>query len=462
MVGVYVLVMLVVQLLSAFYLHSTYKNYFYESEKVKLFAKANIVSSMIAENGIEDTRFLATSTRDLFSDSPVRMMILSKQAIVVYDNDSQNSAVNKFFIKDTIKTALAGENDSNTFSNSDGTNSIDVAIPVLDENSEAAGIVYLRKSLSSIDDFLNDLSSTIYRISVLIIVLVALLSIFFSGVITKPLVKLTSVTAEIAKGNFDQEVTIKGRDELAVLGKSVNTMSKQLADVEESRKVFVSDVSHELKTPLATIKLLSESILQSPTFDEEIVREFLGDMTNEVDRLTRIIERLLNLSKNDAEVKNINFETVNVTKLLELITRKLKPLADEKNIAIKYEHAQDQSDIEMLMDKDKIYEAIYNIVDNSIKYTPEGGAVSVRLVSDIVSLMIEVEDNGIGIPKEDSSKIFDRFYRVDKARARETGGTGLGLAIAAEAINQHGGHIEVISEEGVGSKFIIILPFSGK
>lgn len=462
MVTVYVIVMLLAQLLFSFYLHSTYKSYFYEGEKTKLFTKANIVSSLISDNGLEDTTFLSASTRDLFSDSPVRMMVLSKQAIVVYDNDSQNSAVNKFFIKDTIKTALSGANDSNTFSNSDGTNSIDVAVPVIDESGENIGIIYLRKSLSSVDVFLDDIWSMMYKVSFLIVILVGILSIFFSGVITKPLLKLTSVTAEIAKGNFDQEVTIKGRDELAVLGESVNTMSKQLAAVEESRRVFVSDVSHELKTPLATIKLLSESILQAPSFDEEIVREFLGDMTNEVDRLTRIIERLLNLSKNDAEVKSINFETVNITKLLEVITKKLSPLAADKNITLTYESMSEQSDIEMLMDKDKIYEAIYNIVDNSIKYTPEGGAVDVRLLNDINSIMIEVEDNGIGIPKEDSSKIFDRFYRVDKARARETGGTGLGLAIASEAVSQHGGHIEVISEEGVGSKFIIILPYSGK
>lgn len=458
----YVLVMLFTLFLFSVYLLSTYKNYFYENEKIKLYARANVISSVVEESGIDNTRSIATATKDLFSDSPVRFMVLSKQAIVVYDNDSQNSYLNKFFMKDTIKSALSGSDASSVFSNADGTNSIDVAIPVADDGNNNIGIIYLRKSLVSVDEFLDSISAVIYRISLIMAVIIAILSVIMAGVITKPLVKLTNVTAEIAKGNFEQEVAVKGHDELAVLAQSVNAMSKRLAAVEESRRVFVSDVSHELKTPLATIKLLSESILQSQSFDRDMVNEFLTDMTSEVDRLTRIIERLLTLTKNDSQVKNNHFETVNITKLTQTVAKKLRPLAEAKSIELNFTYDNESNDVEMLLDRDKMYEAIYNIADNSIKYTPEGGCVDIRLLSDLTSVMIEIEDNGIGIPKDDTSHIFDRFYRVDKARARDTGGTGLGLAIASEAVSQHGGHIEVISEEGVGSKFIIILPYSGK
>ena len=458
----YVIVMILTLFLFSIYLLSTYRNYFYENEKVNLFAKANIVSSIITENGIENTRSLTNATRDLFSDSPARLMVLNKQAVVVYDNDSQNSFVNKFFIKDTIKSALMGETSSTIFENPDGSNSIDVCIPVKDLNDEAVGIVYLRKSLSSADEFLKDISSAIYRMGLIMAIVIALLSIVISGIITRPLTKLTAITKEIAKGNFAQRASVKGHDEISNLAMSVNTMTEQLSAVEESRRQFVSDVSHELKTPLATIKLLSESILQSQMFDEDMVREFLGDMTNEVDRLTRIVERLLTLTKSDSQVSKIEFKTVNLTSLINMVAKKLRPLANEKNITLTYHRESEDNDIEMLLDGDKIYEAVYNIADNSIKYTPEGGKVDIRISSDITSVMIEIEDTGIGIPKEDTSHIFDRFYRVDKARARETGGTGLGLSIASEAVSQHGGHIEVISEEGEGSKFIIILPYSGK
>lgn len=462
MMASYVIVMILTLFLFSIYLLSTYRSYFYENERVNLFAKANIVSSIITENGIENTRSLTNATRDLFSDSPARLMVLSKQAVVIYDNDSQNSFVNKFFIKDTIKSALSGETNSSIFENPDGSNSIDVCIPVKDEEGETLGIVYLRKSLSSADEFLKDISSVIYRMGMIMALVIALVSIVISGIITKPLTKLTAITKEIAKGNFNQRADVKGHDEISNLAMSVNSMTEQLSAVEESRRQFVSDVSHELKTPLATIKLLSESILQSQAFDEDMVREFLGDMTNEVDRLTRIVERLLTLTKNDSQVSKIEFKTVDLTKLIDMACRKLRPLANEKNITLTYHRESEDKTIEMLLDGDKIYEAVYNIADNSIKYTPEGGSVDIRLFSDITSVMIEIEDTGIGIPKEDTSHIFDRFYRVDKARARETGGTGLGLSIASEAVSQHGGHIEVISEEGEGSKFIIILPYSGK
>lgn len=454
--------MLFTLFLFSVYLLSTYKNYFYENEKIKLYARANVILSVIEENGIDNTRSIATATKDIFSDSPTRFLVLSKQAIVVYDNDSQNSYINKFFIKDTVKSAISGNDASSVFSNSDGTNSIDVAVRATDSQKNVVGIVYLRKSLSSVDEFLDSISAVIYRMGFVMATIIAILSIIMAGIITKPLVKLTNITAEIAKGNFDKKMNVKGHDEIAALAQSVNAMSTQLAQVEENRRVFVSDVSHELKTPLATIKLLSESILQSPTFDRDMVYEFLGDMTNEVDRLTRIIERLLTLTKNDSQIQNTQFETVNITKLTQTVTKKLYPLAKEKNIELNFVCDTNANDIEMLLDKDKIYEAIYNIADNSIKYTPEGGKVDVRILSDLTGVIIEIEDNGIGIPKDDTSHIFDRFYRVDKARARDTGGTGLGLAIAAEAVNSHGGHIEVISEEGVGSKFIIVLPYSGK
>lgn len=226
--------------------------------------------------------------------------------------------------------------------------------------------------------------------------------------------------------------------------------------------MFVSDASHELKTPLATIKLLSESILQTESPDPEMVREFLEDMSSEVDRLTRIVERLLDLTKNDSQKAGAQLETVDLNKLIAKIVKKLLPLAREKKIKLSFSYDKEKEHTQMLLDRDKIYEAIYNIVDNSIKYTDREGHVTITLASDIAKTVIEVEDDGIGIPKEDAALIFDRFYRVDKARARETGGTGLGLSIAQEAVAMHGGHIEVISEEGAGSKFIIILPYSGK
>jgi len=170
---------------------------------------------------------------------------------------------------------------------------------------------------------------------------------------------------------------------------------------------------------------------------------------------------LLTLTKTDSPRGKSELITVNMRRMVADIVRKLVPLAREKQIALSFQ-CDLETELEMLLDKDKIYEAIYNIVDNSIKYTEPSGWIKVRLASEPTTAIIEVEDNGVGIPKSDIGQIFERFYRVDKARARETGGTGLGLAIAQEAVNMHGGHIEVLSEESQGSRFVIILPYTGK
>lgn len=456
----YVLIVLLALFLFSIYIMSSLKDYFYSRERVGMFTKANVVASAVTARGTIASTDIATATKDLLLDTPMRLLVLDTQTMVLYDNDTTNSIKGKLFINDTIKSALLGEDSSSIYQNKDGTHSMDVAVPVV-KDGEMVGIIYLRRSLQDVGEFLRDTQTFLITLSVIIIILIAVLSALLTGAATSPLIKLTQVADSIAAGNFNQRVEVHGRDEIARLGEAFNTMSQRLVEFEKKHRTFVSDASHELKTPLATIKLFSESILQSPDIDPVMVKEFLEDMNNEVDRLTRIIDRLLALTRSDSPHSYAEFETVNVNQLLEVITRKLRPLAKEKGIELNFSYDL-EDEIEMLLDKDKIYEAVYNIVDNSIKYTEEGGHVNVLLTTDLNSVIIEVEDSGIGIPRDETGRIFDRFYRVDKARARDTGGTGLGLSIASEAINLHGGHIEVISEEGKGSRFIIVLPYAGK
>ncbi len=461
MVFAYLAVSLLALILMSVYIISSLSDYFYNREKVAMFAKANVVANIISESENGDLSSLADATSELFTDKPMRLMVLDNQAIVTYDNDFENSLRGKMFVEVPIRDALLGQDSSRVYQNDAGTNSMDAAIPVK-KNSQISGVVYLTQSLSEADRFLEETTSSLITLSLVVSALFALLSAILARVFTAPLLKLTQATGEIAQGNFNQTVEVHGHDEISALGDSFNAMIKQLALVEEKRRMFVSDASHELKTPLATLKLLSESILQTPDPDPAMVKEFLEDMSNEVDRLTRIVERLLDLTKNDSQSASAQLETVDLTKLIVKIVKKLLPLAREKDIKLTFSYDTEKPHTEMLLDHDKIYEAIYNIVDNSIKYTDNGGNVRVTLISDISKTIIEIEDDGIGIPKEDAASIFDRFYRVDKARARETGGTGLGLSIAQDAVTMHGGHIEVISEEGEGSKFIIILPNPGK
>lgn len=460
MVFSYLAVSLAGLILISVYIISSLRGYFYTKERVAMYTKANVVVNIVTDPSYGSSS-LASATKDLFSDKPMRLIILDSQAIVTYDNDYTNSLRGKMFMKDTVKNALLGQDTSNIYKNESSSNSMDVAVPIK-TNSQITGVVYLSQSMSEADSFLGDITSSLITLSIVVSALIALLSALLAKIFTTSLIKLTNAAGEIAQGNFNQTVPVHGHDEIAALADSFNTMIKQLSLVEEKRRMFVSDASHELKTPLATIKLLSESIIQTPDPAPAMVKEFLSDMSNEVDRLTRIVERLLALTKNDSQSSPAQIETVDLTELIAKITKKLLPLAKEKNIKLTFSYDTNKPHTEMLLDRDKIYEAIYNIVDNSIKYTENDGNVKVSLAADITKTTIEIEDDGIGIPKEDTALIFDRFYRVDKARARETGGTGLGLSIAQNAVAMHGGHIEVISEEGAGSKFIIILPYSGK
>lgn len=235
-------------------------------------------------------------------------------------------------------------------------------------------------------------------------------------------------------------------------------MCDELELLEEKRRKFVSDASHELKTPMAGIKLICDSLVAAENPDPAMVKEFLGDMSDEVDRLTRIVERLLVLTKLDAGGNSLKLEEVDIKMLISQVVKKLTPIANAKDIVIYVDNHQTEFS-PILLDYDKMYEAIYNIADNAIKYSPEGGFVHIDLTADNDCLTIKIEDNGPGIPEGERDRIFERFYRLDDSRARDTGGTGLGLAITKEAVLMHNGTIDVANVSDIGSVFTIRLPY---
>ncbi len=255
----------------------------------------------------------------------------------------------------------------------------------------------------------------------------------------------------------DQKLDVLGCDEISELGNAFNEMSDKFAIIERQRTEFVSNASHELKTPLSSIKLMADSIIQTPEITMDYVREFLQDMNEEVERLNRIVNKLLYITKLDTLTENMSgtLELINLKDVVMGINKNLIPIAEmeEKEIVLNADE-----DILIMANKDILWQAVYNIVDNALKYTSEHGRVEVSLIKEPKKAIISVKDNGVGISSEDIHRIFDRFYRVDKARSRETGGTGLGLSIAHSAIEFHNGVIEVSSAPGEGSVFRIVLP----
>ena len=449
--------------LISLYVLSALTDYFYDRERSVLLTKAQVVAHEASKTSLDVGKFNISG--DIFDD-PARILILDTQLYVRYDNANASGLTGKIFVPSTKVISEANSTGKSSWSvtdNEDDTHSMEVALPIT-KNSETIGFVFMKTSLNDADTFIKDIRSTLIILSLISSLIMAGLSFLLANVITSPLIKLTKAAEEISEGDFNQKVEIVGHDEIARLGESFNNMSNHLTIFEDKRKQFVSDASHELKTPLATIRLSCESAKSAleNSANIEMATEFMDDISGEIDRLNRIIEKLLDMTKNDSQVTRTEFTTVDLHNMLVAVVKKLTPLAREKNINLSFVSTDDESHIQMLADYDKLYEAVYNITDNSIKYTNEDGYVKISLSGDITKTVIEIEDNGIGIPKGEEGLIFDRFYRVDRARARDTGGTGLGLSIANEAVQAHSGHIELVSTEGVGSKFIIILPYAGK
>ena len=262
----------------------------------------------------------------------------------------------------------------------------------------------------------------------------------------------------MAQGRLSERVHIAGKDEVAQLGEAFNTMAERLESLDQARNEFVANASHELRTPLSAVKVLSQSLQHSGENLPPIYMEFLQDIGDEIDRLDNIVEDLLTLVQLDVPETKVVRDDVDLSDIVGRIVSKMAPLAGEKDIMIEVSNS---GPCPYYGDGDKLYQVFFNLVHNAVKYTPEEGTVWVTVGCKDEEARISVRDTGIGIDPKEIPHIFDRFYRVDKARSRATGGTGLGLSIAHKIIELHGGRIEVMSEAGKGSTFTVILPIQG-
>ena len=263
---------------------------------------------------------------------------------------------------------------------------------------------------------------------------------------------------KMGKGDLSVRVPVSGSGELRDLAENYNTMAAQLERLDRTRSQFVSNASHELKTPLATMKIMLETVMYQPDMPAELRTEFMQDMNHEIDRLTGIITDLLTLTRMDSEKGEMKKEPVDMSALTTEVIHLLRPAAEKRGQRLE---SAISSDLVMNGDRDRLYQILYNLTDNALKYSPDGGRIGVSLREEEGSLIWRVRDNGVGIPQEDQEHIFERFYRVDKARSRDTGGTGLGLSIVKQLVTMHGGEISVSSEPGRGSEFKVVFPQGG-
>ena len=411
--------------------------------------------------------------RETCQEPASRVLILDSLGVVQVDTDSALSGV-RLNLAESAKV-LSGSASSYGIYDAGATDGqrVTATVNVFTAGSDMKGVfasaihdgdrllgvaIYVSR-VQEIYDSLREIQMKILGWLTVVALIVIVMSSLVLRTITKPVGELREGIAKMSGGDFSARVNVRGKNEFAELATAFNGMSEKLEALDRSRNLFVSNASHELKTPLSTMKILIETILYQDPIDPGMTREFLSDVNKEIDRLNRIVSDLLTLVNIDSGGMKLSLSDVDLHELLLEQVKRLAPLARENGIELE---CSAKEALETSGDAVKLQQVIYNVIDNAIKYTPRGGSVQASLIRSGRRAIIRVTDTGIGIPQADLPHVFDRFYRVDKARSRATGGTGLGLSIVKQIVALHGGTITAESEEGKGSTFTIDLPLAQK
>ena len=381
-----------------------------------------------------------------------RAVVTDQTGVVLYDTDPMGGILGTMSESELMLRSLEGvaafacRYDGDAFWSR-------AAAPVI-SYGRVIGAVYVSERDSEQAEVINSIQTRLRFISIFAGALALALIVIFSEALTARIRTLVDGMHVVREGDYAYRVPLKGRDEVRELSEEFNDMTGRLQATDELRRRFVSDASHELRTPLASIRLLSDSIVQSEGMDEPTMREFVTDIGSEAERLQRLTEKLMRLTKMDSHISDAT-EPVDMKSVAERTIHLLDPLAKKRDVTIYTEFGEG---CVIRATRDDIYQIIFNLAENAIKYNSFGGNVFLRLHREGDEAVLTVEDTGIGIPEEDIPHIFDRFYRVDKARSRASGGSGLGLRIVHGAVEAHGGTITVARRETVGTRFTVRFP----
>ena len=386
-----------------------------------------------------------------------RMLLVDYQYRILYD--SYDLLEGKYAVSSEIIRQFGGEDYSSYES---AAQVLECTLPVRTRvgmstgDSTITGVMVVRAGASWLQNSFNNLRQQITLIAAAGVMILLAVSFIVSGALSRPWERLLATFRKVSEGDLSENPEMEGgyteTDQiLVVFGKIL----ERLRLLNESRQEFVSNVSHELKTPITSMRVLADSLLADPAAPVDIYREFMGDISSEIDRETKIINDLLSLVRLDRSNADLNIAPVNINRLIEQILNRIRPIARQRNIEIIFESFRP---VTAEVDETKLSLALTNLVENGIKYNNDGGWVRVSLNADHKYFFVRVADSGVGIPEDAREKIFERFYRVDKARSRETGGTGLGLAITRSVILLHHGSIRVDGKLGEGSIFTVRIP----
>lgn len=393
-----------------------------------------------------------------------RVLIINQNFKIV--KDTYGLSEGKTIIAEEVIRCFKGE----TISKYDNKNGyIELTIPLTEAKAvsmpggeetyseNVIGVMLTSVSTDTITQTMEIMSEKAVIMEVLVIIVVFAVAFFVSALLSGAFNRVTDAVNEVKEGYSDEQVEPTGIEETDRIVEAFNRMLTRMKTLDDSRQEFVANVSHELKTPLTSLKVLSDALLMQPDAPVELYQEFMQDLSEEIDRENQIINDLLALVRMDKTAAGMNVALRDINELLEMILKRLRPIARKNNVEVVLESIRP---VNAEIDEVKFTQAISNLVENAIKYNRENGNVKVTLDADHQAFSIEIADNGIGMPKEALEHIYERFYRVDKSHSREIGGTGLGLAIARNAVLLHRGTIRVESTEGEGTTFTVRIPLS--
>ena len=435
---------------------SVYEKRAVNTRTVDITSQAKLLASQIvANNYLQDTssKNITTQLDQLSTIYDGRVMLIDSSFTIVKDTYALDEQ--KTILAEEVMQAYNGE----TVQKYDADNHyIEMTFPMHDESGKnVIGVMLVSVSTDSIAATLAILKQYALMIQFLVAVIVVIAGFAVSTALVRPFRRLTKSIKDVQDGYEADFISVNSYSETETMSAACDEMLRRLQTLDESRQEFVSNVSHELKTPLTSMKVLADSLMGQEDIPVELYREFMTDIGAEIDRENKIINDLLSLVKIDKSAGNINITSVQINELLERIMKRLRPIAQKQNVELVMESFRP---VVAEVDEVKLTLALTNLIENAIKYNNPDGWVHVSLNADHQNFFVTVEDNGIGIPKEAQNRIFERFYRVDKSHSREIGGTGLGLATARNAIIMHRGAIKVHSMEGEGTTFTVRIPLT--
>lgn len=429
-----------------------------DARKIELQTKGLVLSNKLTRGNFlknpEDRELLRSEIDTVAEIYNGRIVIIDKSFMTI--EDTFNLAMGKINIAPEIIDTFNGTN-TNIYNKRKSY--ILQTMPIYEniDNRDIDGVLLFIASTENLVSVAENIGNTERFLYITVVAIIVVLSIITAGRLLKPLINLKDDIASIGYGKLDRKIEHNEYQLTKSISENINATLDKLQAADKSRDEFVANVSHELKTPITSIRILADSLMSMEEVPNKLYAEFMVDISDEIDREAKIIDDLLSLVKLDKSATSLVTEQVDINQLIKQILKRLRPIADKRNIEITFETIREVS---ADVDETKLSLAINNLIENAIKYNRDGGFVKVSIDADHKFFYIKVKDSGDGIAPEYKDLIFERFYRIDKARSRQTGGTGLGLAITRNVVHMHDGIIKVSSKEGEGTLFTVRIPLN--